>query len=188
MDNKHKILIGIDGNEANINYRVGVNTFAFEIIRGMYKILPGNPDLIVNVYLKDEPLSDMPKENDQFKYKILKGGRVWIITKLMPHLFFSKDKPDVFYTPSHYVPPISFVPRVCSIMDLGFIEFSAQFRKYDYWQLKWWTTWSVKVSKYNTTISLATAKDIVRLYPASKDKVVVTYPGYDESLLYLKMN
>src|SRR5258708_18882560 len=70
------------------------------------------------------------------------------------------------------------MPRVCAIMDLGCVEFSAQFKKRDYWKLKLWSAWSITVSKYIMTISTSTANDIVRLYPASKGKVVVTYPGY----------
>lgn len=171
--------IGIDGNEANVKERVGVNKYTFEIIWGIYKLLKDNPDLIVTVYLKSEPGSDMPAEQERFKYKILKGGKVWIVTKLMPYLFKTSDKPDVFFSPSHYVPPFCPVPRVCSIMDVGYLEFSGQFRKYDYWQLKLWSAWSINVSKYIMTISQASQKDIVRHYPSSKDKVVVTYPGYD---------
>ena len=178
---KNKILIGIDGNEANLENRVGVNKYAFEIVWSIYKLLPDNSNLIVWVYLKHEPLFDMPKENAQFKYKILRGGKVWILTKLMPHLFLTKEKPQVFFTPSHYLPPFLPMPAVCSIMDLGYLEFSAQFRKKDYWQLKWWTARSISISKYIMTISNATREDIVRQYPDSRDKVVVTYPGYDDA-------
>src|SRR5258708_29729007 len=46
-----------------------------------------------------------------------------------------------------------------------------------------WTARSVNVSKYIMAISNATAMDIVRHYPSSKNKIVVTYPGYDEKLL-----
>jgi len=31
-------LIAIDGNEANISERVGVNIYAFEILQGLYKL------------------------------------------------------------------------------------------------------------------------------------------------------
>jgi len=174
--------IGIDGNEANIKNRVGVNKYAFEVLWGIYKLLPKNPDLIVTVYLKQKPLVDLPSSNKQFKYKILSGGKVWILSKLTPYLLFTKEKPDVFFAPSHYLPPIITMPGVCAIMDLGYLEFSGQFTRYDFWQLKYWSAWSIKVSKVVLTISDATRKDIVRHYPESKEKVVVAYPGYDEYL------
>ncbi len=176
------MLIGIDGNEANVKNRVGVNKYAFEIISGIYELLPKNLDLIVTVYLKNKPLDDMPKENFQFKYKILSGGKIWILTKLTPHLLFTKQKPDVFFTPNHYIPPFTLMPTVCAIMDLGYLDSSAQFKKYDFWQLSLWTAWSIKRSKCILTISNATREDIVRRYPNSKNKLVVTYPGVDKYL------
>src|SRR5258708_38066424 len=126
------MIIGIDGNEANINNRVGVNKYAFEIICGIYKLLPENPNLIVYVYLRGKELSDMPKENSQFKYKILSGGKVWVVTKLMPYLFFTREKPDVFFSPNHFLPPVTMMPTVFSIMYLGYLKFSAQFTNYNY--------------------------------------------------------
>ncbi|HSX49215.1 MAG TPA: glycosyltransferase family 1 protein [Candidatus Saccharimonadales bacterium] len=176
------MVIGIDGNEANIQNRVGVNKYAFEIIWGIYKLLQSEPDLIVNVYLKDSPLPDMPEETSNFKYKILRGGKMWILTRLMPNLFLDRERPDVFFSPNHYLPLFSPMPKICAVMDLGYLESSAHFRKYDYWQLKLWTAWSIRVSKYVLTISNATKQDIVRLFPHSDSKVVVTYPGSDESL------
>lgn len=176
------MIIGIDGNEANITNRVGVNKYAFEIIWEIYKLLQNEPELIVNVYLKDSPLADMPEETSNFKYKILRGGKMWILTRLMPNLFLGGERPDVFFSPNHYLPIFSPMPKICSVMDLGYLESSAHFKKYDYWQLKLWTAWSVRVSKYVLTISNATKEDIVRQFPGSGKKVVVTYPGPDDSL------
>ncbi len=173
------MLIGIDGNEANVKERVGVNEYAFEVVWHLWKVLKEeNRPIEIVVYLKNEPNEAMPPVTDKFKYKVLGGGPLWILTRLMPHLYLTSKKPDVFFSPSHYIPPFAPMPRVCAIMDLGYVEFSAQFKKRDYWQLKLWSAWSITVSKYIMTISTSTANDIVRLYPASKGKVVVTYPGY----------
>src|SRR3989344_5876370 len=115
------MLIGIDGNEANIIDRVGVNQYVFEILWGLYKLLKSGPQKHnVIVFLKKGPFSDMPSEESFWKYKIIPGEKLWILTKLTPYLLFSREKPEVFYSPSHYVPPISTITRVCSIMDLGY--------------------------------------------------------------------
>lgn len=174
------MVIGIDGNEANISNRVGVNKYAFEIIWGVYKLLPKNTDLIVIVYLKKNPLEDMPKETKNFKYKVLSGGKVWIMTRLTPYLWKNLDKIQVFFTPSHYLPIFITIPKVCTITDLGYLENSAQFKKYDFWQLKYWTAISVSISKYLLTISNTTKNDIVRHYPDSEKKVIISYPGADK--------
>lgn len=176
------MIIGIDGNEANMANRVGVNKYAFEIIKAIYNLLPQNADLIVYVYLRSDPLSDMPPTTKNFRYKILKGNKVWIVSKLTPYLLSNPEKLDIFFSPNHYLPPFSSIPMICAIMDLGFLKSSEQFKKYDFWQLKYWTAWSVMRSKYILTISNATQNDIVRQYPNSRNKIVVTYPGYDKYL------
>jgi len=178
------MIIGIDGNEANIKNRVGINMYAFEIIWGMYNIVKDNYEPIsIVVYLKDSPLSDMPPQSENFKYKVLKGGKMWILSKLTLHLLTNPEKLDVFFTPSHYLPPFAPIPKVCVIHDLGYLEFSAQFTKYDFWQLKYWTAWSIKISKWIIAVSKSTQKDIVRHYPSSKNKISFVYHGFNENLL-----
>lgn len=176
------MIIGIDGNEANIKERVGVNTYAFELIKNLAK-LSGESDFdhSLIVYLKNEPLPDMPKETQNLKYKIIPGGGMWILTKLMPELFFGSPRPDIFFSPSHYIPPLAPMSRVCSIMDLGYLEFSGQFRKNDFWQLKVWSAISIFISKAIIAISNSTKDDIVRQYPSAKNKVYVTLLSYDKN-------
>ena len=133
------MIIGIDGNEANIGNRVGVNKYAFEIIYRLKKENEKRPNphnLIV--YLKNSPLSDLPKETNNFKYKIISGGGFWILTKLTSHLFRNPEKIEVLFSPSHYTSPFLTIPRVCSIMDLGYLNNSEHFEKKVFWQLKYW--------------------------------------------------
>lgn len=175
------MIIGIDGNEANVMERVGVNTYAFELLKSMSELSEewkSKHSLIV--YLKERPLSDMPKEMQNFKYKIIPGKGAWIVEKLIPDLFFGKPKPDVFFSPSHYVPVFSPIPRICSIMDLGYLKFSGQFRKKDFWQLKYWTARSISVSKSVIAISNSTKEDIVRQYPSAKSKTYAVPLAYDK--------
>jgi len=174
--------IGIDGNEANLENRVGVNQYAFNILWGLYR-LGGKykKGYKFIVYLKNQPLKDLPPEKKWWKYKILEGDRVWILMKLTPYLIKNRERIDLLFSPSHYTVPFSTVPRVCSIMDLGYLKFSGQFKKLTFWQLKAWTAISIFVSKYIIAISKATKKDIVRHYPFASKKVVVTYLAYDKS-------
>lgn len=176
------MIIGIDGNEANTLNRVGVNQYGFELLWGIYKLQDEwkNEHKII-VFLKKEPLKDLPEGSEYFKYKVLPGKGMWIIRKLTPYLLFSKMKPDIFFTPSHYVPLFSFMPRICSIMDLGFLNFSTQFKKLVLWQLKLWSAFSVFVSKRVIAISNSTKDDIVRHYPFASRKTYVTHLAYDSS-------
>lgn len=174
------MIIGIDGNEANVKTRVGVNMYAFELLWSIWKLQKewSNKHKLI-VYLKDAPLPDIPPATDFFKYKILSGGKLWIITRLMPYLLFAKEKPDIFFSPSHYVPLLATMPRVSAIMDLGYLKFSGQFKKFTFWQLKYWSAYSIFVSKAIISISNTTKDDIVRHYPLVKNKIYVTSLAYD---------
>lgn len=174
------MIIGIDGNEANIVRRVGVNTYAYELLKNLRKLQDrGENRHKLIVYLKESPLSDMPEETANFKYKIIPGEGMWILTKLMPRLVFNKERLDVFFSPSHYLPLFTAMPRVCSIMYLGYLEFSEQFTKKVFWQLRYWSAISIYVSKAVIAISNSTKQDIVRHYPFAKDKTYVSHLAYD---------
>jgi len=177
------MIIGIDGNEANVEKRVGVNVYAFELLRSIHNLQ--NKGVIKHkliVYLKSTPLEDMPKETQNYKYKIIKGSGAWILTKLIPHLWFNSEKLGFFFSPSHYIPPFVSQPRACSIMDLGYLKSSGQFRKYDYWQLKYWSAISIFSSKIVFAISQNTKDEIVKYYPFASKKIVVTPLAYDKDL------
>ncbi|MFH1971308.1 MAG: glycosyltransferase family 1 protein [Patescibacteria group bacterium] len=174
------MIIGIDGNEANVKNRVGVNQYGFELLWGIRKLQDEwkNKHKVI-VFLKERPLDDLPKESEFFKYKVLLGKGMWIVKKLTPYLLFSKEKVDIFFSPSHYVPLLSTMPRVCSIMDLGFLNFTTQFKKLVLWQLRLWSAYSIIVSKSIIAISNSTKEDIVRHFPFASKKVNVTHLAYD---------
>ena len=176
------MFIGIDGNEANVEKKVGVNQYAYELLWGLYRL---GANLVsentFTIYLKDAPRNDLPKESDSWRYEILPGEKLWIIRKLMPHLW-KAPRPHVFFSPSHYLPPLTPMPKVFTLHDLGYLVFSEQFKKYDYWQLKYWTAISIFISKYIICVSDSSKKDIVRHYPFASKKVEVIYHGYNKRL------
>lgn len=183
MSINNKIIIGIDGNEANRESRVGVNTYAYETLKALSLLQDEWADVYqFRIYLKDTPLPHMPATRSGWEYTVLPGKGLWILKTLMPFLYSEKNKPQVLWSPSHYVPPFSPQAKVCSIMDLGYLEFSGQFTKKDFWQLKLWTAWSLLVSRKVIAISETTSKDIVRHYPFTGKKISTTLLGYDSQL------
>lgn len=175
------MLIGIDGNEANVKEKVGVSTYAFELLRALNKLnqQESNPDTF-SIYLKEEPRDNLPKENEHWEYRVLSGGNNWILSKLTPELF-RRTKPDVFFSPTHYTPFLAPLPKIFTLHDLGYLKFSEHFKKYDFWQLKYWTAISVFVSKYIIAVSESTKRDIVRQYHFTRGRVGVVHHGYDKS-------
>ena len=175
------MIIGIDGNEANIKEKVGVHQYAFKILWGINKLGIENGKNTYFIYLKNPPRDDLPKESKYWKYKVIPGKGLWILTRLMPHLW-RRQNLEVFFSPSHYLPPLTRIPCVCTIHDLGYLKFSGQFKKYDYWQLKYWTAISVYISKYIIAVSESTKNDIVRHYSFASRKIKVVHHGYDRHL------
>lgn len=179
------MLIGIDGNEANVKEKVGVHIYALEVLKWLYK-LQDNKNRFV-IYLKGLPNKDLPPEREGWEYKIIPGNKFWVLVKLMPALVRG-EKLDVFFTPSHYLPFFSKAPMVCTIHDLGYLMFSGQFKKYDFWQLRYWSAISISISKCIICPSKSTAKDIVRHYPFASKKVQVVNHGYDKSRFNRKIS
>lgn len=173
------MIIGIDGNEANIENRVGVNQYAAELLSALEK-LPEEKKHKFIIYLSSDPLPHLPKEREGWKYKVLYGRGLWVLRLLMPYLWLARDKPDVFFTPSHYAPPFLPMPIVISIMDLGYLSSIEQFKKSDFYQLKYWGVWSIRGAQKIIAISDSTKKDIERYYPWTQGKVEVTHLAYDK--------
>lgn len=169
------MLIGIDGNEANVERRVGIGKYAFELLKEFHKF--SFPNLQFTIYLKNKPLSDFPKENSNWKYRVIGPRKLWTQFGLPADLYVHRPRPDVFFSPSHYAPRFSPIPTAISIMDLSYIKFPELFKKNDLYQLINWTKYSAKKASRIFTISLASKNDIIKEYKLPEDRVVVTYPG-----------
>jgi len=174
------MVIGIDGNEANVSKKVGVQQYAYELLCGMYKLQDNKErKRFFTIFLKEEPKPDLPSPNSFWSYRVIPGKNLWVLKNLTPRLFW-REKVDVFFTPSHYLPPFCRSPMVFTLHDLGYLKFSEQFKKYDFWQLKYWTAISIIISKYIIVPSESTRKDIVRHYKFSQKKIKVIPHGYDK--------
>jgi glycosyltransferase involved in cell wall biosynthesis len=171
------MIIGIDGNEANVKKRVGISEFAFELLLqfSSEKFKDQNAKFIV--YLKDEALPNLPKENDHFHYRVVKPGKLWTQWRLPLDLFLHRPRPDVFFSMTHYAPRLSPVPSIISVMDVSYLKFPEMFKSADLYQLRNWTAYSVKNAKKVLTISNSSRDDIIKSYSVSKDKVITIYPG-----------
>ena len=168
--------IGIDGNEANLKKRVGIGEYAFELLAQFKKFKAG--DINFTIYLKTNPVSDLPPKRDGWDYQIVGPGRLWTQIGLPLNLYLHKPRPDVFFTPTHYAPRFSPVPTVVSVMDLSYLHYPKLFKQSDLYQLRNWTAYSVKQARKVFTISRASKNDIIKYYQIKPERIVVTYPGY----------
>ncbi len=171
------MIIGIDGNEANLSNRVGVGQFSYHIINWIHRLDTHNHYII---YLKEPPLSDMPPSSLRWQYRIVKPSKLWTKFALPLKLYTQKEKLDLFYSPSHYTPKFSPCPVIPTIHDLGYLQFKSQFTPKDLYQLINWTKDSIKKSRHIITVSKFSKNELRRIYKVPENKITVAHNGVGE--------
>ena len=173
------MILAIDGYEANVATRVGIGRFAYELLVRLAKLVAsGSSEFTeVRVYLPDAPLPDMPKESATWKYRILSPKKFWTFFRLPIALFTDKPLADVVFSPTHYVPRFTSIPRVMAIMDTSYLLYPELFRKQDLHKLIHWTAYSAKNSSSIITISEYSKRAIIKAYNVASNYVNVVYPG-----------
>lgn len=169
------MIIGIDGNEANVARKVGISEYAFELLKNFHAF--DKSGVVFHIYLKDSPRQDMPPERSNWKYIIVKPGKFWTQIGLPLYLYTHNPKPHVFFSLTHYSPRFSPVPTAMAVMDLAFLRFPETFKASDLYQLKSWTEYSAKKATKIFTISQASKDDILKYYHIPESRVVVTPLG-----------
>lgn len=174
------MILAIDGYEANSGHRVGVGEYAYQLLCTLHKQIgqmPPGKRHMVRVYLPQKPRSDMPKKTAWWQYRVRKPGKLWTWCALPVSLRLDYPKADVVFTPTHYIPRFTNIPRVMAIMDLSYLEYPSLFRAKDLHKLVHWTAYSVRQAKKILTISEFSKNAIIRTYGLSGREVAVTYPG-----------
>ncbi len=172
--------IGIDGNEANIEERVGIGEYAYQVIKQLANFQDRHQ---FTLFLKEKPRSDLPRESSNWRYVVFGPKHFWTQISLPFKLYFSY-KLDLFFSPTHYAPRFSPIPRVIAIMDLSYIYYPHLFRKKDLIQLKSWTNYSLKKATRVITISQFSKKAIIDYYKIDPERIFVTYPGYKKEIYH----
>lgn len=167
------MIIGIDGNEANVEKKVGVSVYTFELLRYFKK--NASADIKFIIYLKSNPRDELPKPDLNFNYKAVKGF-LWSQVFLPLNLYLQKEI-DLFFSPAHYTPRFCPVPTVVTIHDLSYFYYPQEFLKKDFYQLKNWTKYSVKKAQKIIAVSKTTKKDLINFYHLSDEKIEVIYNG-----------
>ena len=161
------MIIGVDGNEANVEKRVGVSVYTLNLLKYFKK--QSNKDLKFKIYLKNSPLSDLPNQDNFFQYKVVPGKILWSQIYLPLQLYQKKDI-DVFFSPAHYIPRFCPVPTVVTIHDLAYFYFEKDFLKKDLYQLKSWTKYSVNKASKIIAVSKTTKKILLNYITFRKTK------------------
>lgn len=173
------MIIGVDGNEANVEYRVGVSNYTYQLLTYFKKQADKNLRFVV--FLKDKPKFEMPKEGRNFYYHVVWGKFFW--SQFFLPLSLMKEKIDIFFSPAHYAPRFINTPYILTIHDLSFFRYPEDFRKRDLIKLIFWSRYSIKNAKKIIAVSKTTKKDILKIYQLPEEKVTVIYNGFEKTKL-----
>ena len=69
------MVIGIDGNEANVEKLVGVSVYTVNLLTYFQK--KADQNLSFRIYLKEPPKSHLPLETDFFQYEVMAVPFLW---------------------------------------------------------------------------------------------------------------
>ena len=173
------MIIGIDGNEANVENKVGVSIYVLELIHYFYTKTDSNTQYVI--YLRDKPHHDFPLPNNHFQYHIVKGNFLWSQLFLPINLYLKKEI-DIFFSPAHYAPRFCPVPTVVTIHDLSYFYYPNDFLRKDLYQLKNWTKYSVEKASKIIAVSKNTKKDLIKYYHVPENKIEIIYNGFNSKL------
>lgn len=172
------MIIGIDGNEANVANQVGVSVYTFQLLRYFHQKASKDQQFVI--YLKQKPLPHMPTETDFFRYQVVFGPVLWSRIFFPLALLFQRNL-SVLFAPAHYSPPLLPVPLVVTIHDLAYHHFPKEFLPKDRYKLEHWTAESVSKAHSIIAVSKATKKDLLTLFPDQQSKIRVIYNGYQQT-------
>lgn len=176
------MIIGIDGNEANVSEKVGVSAYSLKLL--IYFQSHSNKSQEFIVFLKHKPNPDLPEPTANFRYEIVPGNFLWSQTFLPLELYKKKalgQKIDIFFSPAHYAPRFCPIPSVVTVHDLSYFYYPDEFLKKDLHQLKNWTRYSVENAKKVIAVSNTTKKDLIKFYNLKDEKIEVIYNGYEKN-------
>lgn len=168
------MIIAIDGYEANVSSRVGIGRYAYEIMRHLHLLHCAHT---YRIYLPNPPLSDMPKQTPTWQYRVLWPKKMWTMFGLPVALATDRPQANVIFSPTHYIPRATSIPRVMSIMDVSYLHYPELFRPQDLYQLTHWTKYAISHAAKILTISEFSKDAIIKAYNVPRERVIVTYPG-----------
>lgn len=169
------MVIGIDGNEANVKSSVGVSVYTLELLK--HFVTHANAQLQFVIYLRETPGPHMPDATQYFKYRIVPGKRLWRDVFFPLYLLFHKDI-DMLFCPAHYIPRYCTIPTVVAIHDVAYEYFPDEFLKKDLYKLRNWTAHGLFHSRSAIAVSESTKRDIEKFYHTPADRVHVVYNGF----------
>ena len=169
------MLIGIDASRATAARRTGTEVYSLHLIRALLAREAGHR---FRLYFNQAAASGLfPSGVDS---RVLPFPRLWTHLRLSREMLSSP--PDVLFVPSHVLPLIHPARSVVTVHDLGYHYYPEAHTLFQNAYLRWSTRYNARTATRILADSEATRDDLLRYYEIPAERIVVVYPGRDESL------
>jgi len=169
------MLIGIDASRATAAQPTGTETYSLHLIRAL---LAQGKDHRFRLYFNQAPPPGLLPG--------AAGLRVMPFPRLWTHVRLSREMlaaaPDVLFVPSHVLPLVHPLRCVVTVHDLGYHYYPEAHTLFQNAYLRWSTRYNAQTATRVVADSEATGKDLQRYYQIPEERIVVVYPGRDETL------
>jgi glycosyltransferase involved in cell wall biosynthesis len=169
------MLIGVDASRAAFAERTGTENYSLHLIRGLLSL---GSEHSFRLYFNQAPPDDLFAHHAE--RRIIPFPRLWTHFRLSWEMAW--EAPDLLFVPAHVLPLVR--PRCCvaTVHDLGFHYFPEAHTPFQNAYLRWATRFNARCAARVLADSEATRQDLIRLCGTAESKIVVVYPGCDESL------
>jgi glycosyltransferase involved in cell wall biosynthesis len=182
------MLIGVDASRAASALRTGTEAYSLYLIQALiesgcdhrFRLYTPVPFSADPEYEAAQNLTLGRQVSSSYEERVIPFPRLWTQVRLAWEV--RRHPPDVLFVPAHVMPLVSVVPSVVTVHDLGYLFYPEAHRPFDRWYLGWTTRRHAQGAACVIADSQATRADLIHLYQADPERIVVVYPGRDESL------
>jgi glycosyltransferase involved in cell wall biosynthesis len=171
------MIIGIDASRSTAVHRTGTEAYSLHLIRALLS-LP--TQYRFRLYFNVAPEPGLFPAGQNAEFRVISLPRLWTHVRLAAEI--TRDRPDILFVPAHVL-PLAFGGRaVVTVHDLGYRYFPQAHPRLKRLYLDWGTRWNGRRAAVIVADSEATRQDLIAHYGIAPGKIVVAYPGYDETL------
>jgi glycosyltransferase involved in cell wall biosynthesis len=178
------MIIGIDASRTTVARRTGTEAYSLFLIRALLEL---SSEHRFRLYFSSPPAEDLFPSAANVDICIIPFPRLWTHLRLGAELARDRlgsphNRVDLLYVPSHVLPLAFPGPAVATVHDLGYRHFPRAHPVFARIYLDWSTRWNSWRATTVIADSEATRQDLVAHYRIEPGKIVVAYPGYDDTL------
>ncbi|MFH0912543.1 MAG: glycosyltransferase family 1 protein [Patescibacteria group bacterium] len=163
------MIIGVDASKLLCNQATGVEVVTADLLAAILRQDQENTYWLYS----PQPLEQTWTQGDRVKNIVVPGRIGWTQWHLSRAL--RQRPPDIFWSPSHILPPKVPAKTVASIHDLAFHLYPQSYAWKERWLSSWAVMRAVRGASQLVAVSQQTKKDLKRYFNVSGERIEVVY-------------